>query len=149
MNVEDTRNGVAEYVLENLGVETVELKWGQGAKCIGGEIKVDSLERAMELKRRGYIVTPDPDVPAFQAAFKAGPLKQFETPFPPWVRGSGRLHEGSRADPETRGQTRHPQDRRLPHEGTGHGHTLVQRRKNRPPDHRRRARGNGHESRGG
>ncbi|MCU0594693.1 MAG: FMN-binding glutamate synthase family protein [Desulfobacterota bacterium] len=78
MNVEDTRNGVAEYVVEKLGVETVELKWGQGAKCIGGEIKVDSLERAIQLKKRGYIVTPDPEVPAFQAAFKAGPLKQFE-----------------------------------------------------------------------
>ena len=78
MNVEDTRNGVAEYVVDKLGVETVELKWGQGAKCIGGEIKVNSLERAIELKKRGYIVTPDPEVPAFQAAFKAGPLKQFE-----------------------------------------------------------------------
>src|SRR4030043_954759 len=78
MNVEDTRNGVAEYVLDKLGVETIELKWGQGAKCIGGEIKVNSLERASELKKRGYIVTPDPEVPAFQAAFKAGPLKQFE-----------------------------------------------------------------------
>ncbi|MBN2405471.1 MAG: FMN-binding glutamate synthase family protein, partial [Coriobacteriia bacterium] len=38
MNVEDTRLGVAEYVIDKLGVETVELKWGQGAKCIGGEI---------------------------------------------------------------------------------------------------------------
>jgi glutamate synthase domain-containing protein 2 len=78
MNVEDTRNGVAEYVLEKLGVETIELKWGQGAKCIGGEIKVGSLRRAIELKKRGYIVTPDPEDPAHQAAFKAGPLKQFE-----------------------------------------------------------------------
>ncbi len=78
MNVEDTRNGVAEYVIEKLGVETIELKWGQGAKCIGGEIKVNSLSRALELKKRGYIVTPDPENLAFQAAFKAGPLKQFE-----------------------------------------------------------------------
>jgi glutamate synthase domain-containing protein 2 len=78
MNVEDTRNGVAEYVIEKLRVETIELKWGQGAKCIGGEIKVDSLKRAIELKKRGYIVTPDPEAPASQAAFKAGPLKQFE-----------------------------------------------------------------------
>ena len=78
MNVEDTRNGVAEYVIENLDVETIELKWGQGAKCIGGEIKVNSLDRALELKKRGYIVTPDPEDPAHQAAFKAGPLKQFE-----------------------------------------------------------------------
>ena len=78
MNVEDTRNGVAEYVIDKLGVETIELKWGQGAKCIGGEIKVNSLDRAIQLKKRGYIVTPDPEAHAFQAAFKAGPLKQFE-----------------------------------------------------------------------
>jgi len=78
MNVEDTKFGVAEYCIEKLGVETIELKWGQGAKCIGGEIKVDSLERAQELKRRGYIVTPDPEDPAFIAAFHDGALKQFE-----------------------------------------------------------------------
>ena len=30
------------------------------------------------MKKRGYIVTPDPEDPAHQAAFKAGPLKQFE-----------------------------------------------------------------------
>ena len=78
MNVEDTRFGVAEYVVGKLGVETVELKWGQGAKCIGGEIRVDSLDRALELKRRGYIVTPDPEDPANQAAYKDGALKQFE-----------------------------------------------------------------------
>jgi glutamate synthase domain-containing protein 2 len=78
MNVEDTRFGVAEYVLERLGVETIELKWGQGAKCIGGEIKINSLDRALELQRRGYLITPDPSLPANQAAFRAGALKQFE-----------------------------------------------------------------------
>jgi glutamate synthase domain-containing protein 2 len=78
MNVEDTRFGVAEYVIEKLGVESIELKWGQGAKCIGGEIKVNSIERALELQKRGYIVTPDPSLEANQAAFKDGALKQFE-----------------------------------------------------------------------
>ena len=78
MNVEDTNFGVAEYVTEKLGVETIELKWGQGAKCIGGEIKVDTLERALELQKRGYIVTPDPSIPAVQAAFREGALTQFE-----------------------------------------------------------------------
>jgi len=78
MNVEDTRFGVAEYVLGKLGVTTMELKWGQGAKCIGGEIKVDSLERALELQRRGYIVTPDPSLEANQAAFRDGALTDFE-----------------------------------------------------------------------
>jgi len=78
MNVEDTRFGVAEYVIEKLGVETIELKWGQGAKCIGGEVKVDSLEQALELQRRGYLITPDPALPANQAAFRAGTLRHFE-----------------------------------------------------------------------
>ena len=78
MNVEDTRLGVAEYVIEKHGLQTIELKWGQGAKCIGGEIKVDSIERAMELQRRGYIVTPDPSRRSIQAAYKDGAIKEFE-----------------------------------------------------------------------
>jgi glutamate synthase domain-containing protein 2 len=78
MNVEDTRLGVAEYVIDKHGLQTIELKWGQGAKCIGGEIKVGSLERALELQGRGYIVTPDPSSPVVQAAFREGALKQFE-----------------------------------------------------------------------
>ncbi|MDD5095151.1 MAG: FMN-binding glutamate synthase family protein [Dehalococcoidia bacterium] len=78
MNVEDTRLGVAEYVSKKHGLNTIELKWGQGAKCIGGEIKVDSLERALELQKRGYIVTPDPSSPLNQAAFKDGAIKEFE-----------------------------------------------------------------------
>ncbi len=78
MNVEDTRLGVAEYVHKKHGLETSELKWGQGAKCIGGEIKVDSLERALELQGRGYIVTPDPSSPVTKASYKDGALKEFE-----------------------------------------------------------------------
>ena len=78
MNVEDTRFGVAEYVIGKLGVECVELKWGQGAKCIGGEIKVDTIERALELQRRGYLITPDPSSEAVQASFRDGAIKQFE-----------------------------------------------------------------------
>lgn len=78
MNVEDTRLGVAEYVIDKHGLETIELKWGQGAKCIGGEIKVHSLERAIELQKRGYIVTPDPSNPVIQAAYKDGAIKEFE-----------------------------------------------------------------------
>lgn len=78
MNVEDTRLGVAEYVRKKHNLETIELKWGQGAKCIGGEIKVKSLERALELKKRGYIVTPDPTLVAVQHAYKDGAIKEFE-----------------------------------------------------------------------
>jgi glutamate synthase domain-containing protein 2 len=78
MNVEDTRLGVAEYVSSKHNLDTIELKWGQGAKCIGGEIKVNTLERALELKRRGYVVQPDPANHEVQMAFKAGAIKEFE-----------------------------------------------------------------------
>ncbi|HAE62539.1 MAG TPA: FMN-binding glutamate synthase family protein [Eubacteriaceae bacterium] len=78
MNVEDTRLGVAEYIIDKHKIDTIELKWGQGAKCIGGEIKINSLERALELQRRGYIVTPDPSDPVNQLAFEHGSIKEFE-----------------------------------------------------------------------
>lgn len=77
-NVEDARLGVPEYVIEKLGVEIFELKWGQGAKDIGGEVKLPSLERAVQLKERGYIVLPDPSDPSTQVAFKAGGITEFE-----------------------------------------------------------------------
>ena len=62
-NVEDTRLRSAEYAIEKLGVNCIELKWGQGAKNIGGEVKLKTMERADELKKRGYIVVPDPTIP--------------------------------------------------------------------------------------
>jgi glutamate synthase domain-containing protein 2 len=78
MNVEDTRLGTAEYVASKHNLDTIELKWGQGAKCIGGEIKVRTLDRAAELKKRGYIVLPDPTRADSQKAFKTGAIKEFE-----------------------------------------------------------------------
>jgi glutamate synthase domain-containing protein 2 len=78
MNVEDTRLGVAEYIIRKHGFDSIELKWGQGAKCIGGEIKVRRLDRALELQRRGYIVTPDPSSPVVQTAYKFRAIKEFE-----------------------------------------------------------------------
>jgi glutamate synthase domain-containing protein 2 len=78
MNVEDTRNGVAEYVIEKYGDKAIiELKWGQGAKCIGGEIQVTSLDYALFLKKRGYVVDPDPTIPEVQEAFKHKAIKSF------------------------------------------------------------------------
>lgn len=77
-NVEDTMLGVQEYALEKLGVDAVEIKWGQGAKDIGGEVKLNSLERAQQLKSRGYIVLPNPEDPKVQESYKAGAFKEFE-----------------------------------------------------------------------
>lgn len=77
-NVEDTRLGVPEYAVEKLGVEGIEIKWGQGAKSIGGEVKLPTLERALELKKRGYIVIPDPEDTLVQGAYRSGGIREFE-----------------------------------------------------------------------
>jgi len=77
-NVEDQRGAVDDYVLSKLEVDIIERKWGQGAKAIGGEVRLDSLERAIELKRRGYLLVPDPDDPDVQESFRAGAFKTFE-----------------------------------------------------------------------
>ncbi len=77
-NIEDTRLGVQEYAIEKLGVKWVELKWGQGAKNIGGEVKITSLEKAQLLKQRGYVVLPDPTDPTVIDAFNGGSFREFE-----------------------------------------------------------------------
>lgn len=78
MNVEDTRNGVAEYVIEKYGNKAIiELKWGQGAKDIGGEIQVTSLEYAQFLQGRGYVVDPNPSAPEVIQAYNEGSIRAF------------------------------------------------------------------------
>jgi hypothetical protein len=78
LNVEDTRNGVAEYVAEKYGDKCIiELKWGQGAKNIGGEIQVTSLDYALFLKERGYVVDPNPALAEVREAFEKGAIKSF------------------------------------------------------------------------
>ena len=77
-NVEDTRLKAQEYAIENLGVQCVELKWGQGAKDIGGEVKVSDLKKAQMLQERGYIVLPDPTNPDVIRDFERGRFKEFE-----------------------------------------------------------------------
>jgi glutamate synthase domain-containing protein 2 len=77
-NVEDTRLGTQEYAIEKLGVECVELKWGQGAKDIGGEVKITDLKKAQLLYERGYVVLPNPTDPTVIRAFEQGGFKEFE-----------------------------------------------------------------------
>jgi glutamate synthase domain-containing protein 2 len=77
-NVEDTRLGAQEYAIEKLGVQCVELKWGQGAKNIGGEVKISDLKKAQLLADRGYIVLPNPHDPNVIKAFERGAFKEFE-----------------------------------------------------------------------
>jgi glutamate synthase domain-containing protein 2 len=77
-NVEDTRLGVHEYAIGELGVEIVEMKWGQGAKNIGGEVKIRDLKKAQMLQQRGYVVIPDPTDETVIKAFERGAFKEFE-----------------------------------------------------------------------
>jgi len=77
-NVEDTMLGVQEYAIKKLGVKAVELKWGQGAKDIGGEVKIRDLAKAQELQRRGYVVLPNPSNHVVIEAFKKGSFHEFE-----------------------------------------------------------------------
>jgi glutamate synthase domain-containing protein 2 len=77
-NVEDTKLGVLEYAISELGVKAVELKWGQGAKNIGGEVKISTLAEALKLKKRGYVVYPDPEDLYVQELFKSGAFREFE-----------------------------------------------------------------------
>ena len=77
-NVEDTKLGVHEYAISELDVDAVELKWGQGAKNIGGEVKIKDLKKAQLLKKRGYVVIPDPADPNIIKAFEDGNFKEFE-----------------------------------------------------------------------
>lgn len=77
-NVEDQRAGVDEYAISKLEVDIIERKWGQGAKSIGGEVRLHSIERALELKKRGYLVLPDPEDRSVQEEFRSGTFKTFE-----------------------------------------------------------------------
>ena len=77
-NIEDTRLGTQEYAIEKLGVECVEIKWGQGAKDIGGEVKIRDLALARMLHERGYMVLPDPTDPNVARDFERGVFKEFE-----------------------------------------------------------------------
>lgn len=78
LNVEDTRNGVAEYVIDKYGDRVmIELKWGQGAKDIGGEIQVTDIDYARFLMDRGYVVDPDPTDRVVQKAFENHAITSF------------------------------------------------------------------------
>jgi len=76
-NVEDGRIGTPKLAID-LGADGIEIKWGQGAKDIGGEVKLGNIERAKQLKQRGYIVFPDPDDPVVESASRAGGFREFE-----------------------------------------------------------------------
>ncbi|MFW9951163.1 MAG: glutamate synthase-related protein [Candidatus Thorarchaeota archaeon] len=77
-NIEDTRLGVFDYVVSKLDIASLEIKFGQGAKAIGGEVRLENIERAKLLQERGYLVFPDPSDPIVQEQWKEGLIPDFE-----------------------------------------------------------------------
>jgi hypothetical protein len=71
-NVEDGRLGAFEYVTSQLDVASLEIKFGQGAKAIGGEVRLSTIERAKLLQNRGYLVIPDPSDPIVKRHSRVG-----------------------------------------------------------------------------
>ena len=77
-NYDDEELGVLDYAIKELGVTSVELKFGQGAKGIQGMGRVESIEDALEFQKKGYIVSPDPSDPEIANDYKNGIGRVFE-----------------------------------------------------------------------
>ena len=135
MNVEDTRLGVAEYVASKHNLDTIELKWGQGAKCIGGEIKVKTLERAIELEEARLHRPPGPDPQGEPGRVQGRRHQGIRAPLPPRLCHQGRFPRRDRPAPRHRFQACHLKDRCLLHGRTRHGPPVLFRSQDRPPDH--------------
>jgi hypothetical protein len=77
-NYDDENSGVLDYVISKLGVKSVELKFGQAAKGIQGMGRINSLEEALRLQEKGYLIYPDPSDPTVAENFKSGKGPVFE-----------------------------------------------------------------------
>lgn len=77
-NYDDENLGVLDYAITNLGVKSVELKFGQGSKGIQGMGRVENIEDALEFQKKGYLVYPDPSDPVIAENYKKGIGQVFE-----------------------------------------------------------------------
>lgn len=79
LNYDDIYNGrTVDYVCEKYGDKVIiEIKWGQGAKSINGEIITSDLDYALFMKKMGYVVFPDPADPAVQKGYEEGKVRSF------------------------------------------------------------------------
>ncbi len=75
-NVEDDMLGLPEYALSH-GVKAIEFKFGQGAKGTQPAKRLGGLEEALEKKRLGSIVHPDPSDTKVLEAYEAGTCPNF------------------------------------------------------------------------
>ncbi len=77
-NYDDENLGVLDYAIKELGVKTVELKFGQAAKGIQGMGRVKDIDAALEYQKKGYLVYPDPSDPEIAKNYKEGKGQVFE-----------------------------------------------------------------------
>ncbi|NLB32381.1 MAG: FMN-binding glutamate synthase family protein [Tissierellia bacterium] len=75
---DDENSGVLDYVIPKLGVKSVELKFGQAAKGIQGIGRINTIEEAEKLQKKGYLLYPDPSDPKVAENFINGKGPIFE-----------------------------------------------------------------------
>ena len=70
-------NETLDYICQKYGNKIIiEIKFGQGGKCINGEAITDDLRKALTMRQR-YPVYPDPLDEKVQKAWKRGEIKRF------------------------------------------------------------------------
>ena len=77
-NMDDEYLGVLDYAIEKLGVESVEIKFGQAAKGIQGMGRIKDINDALKFQKMGYVVYPDPSDSKIAEAYKSGIGQVFE-----------------------------------------------------------------------
>ncbi len=71
-NYDDEVLGVLDYAIKELGVTSVELKFGQGAKGIQGMGRVEDIDLALAFQKKGYLIYPDPSDPEIAKNYRNG-----------------------------------------------------------------------------
>lgn len=77
-NYDDEELGVLDYAIKELGVTSVELKFGQGAKGIQGMGRIENIDDALAFQKKGNLIYPDPSDPEIAANYRKGIGRVFE-----------------------------------------------------------------------
>ncbi|MDO4834731.1 MAG: glutamate synthase-related protein [Bacillota bacterium] len=76
-NLEDMKLGIDKIGLQKYGFDAIEIKFGQAAKGIQPAIKLGSLEEALEKKKLGLDVYPDPEDERIAELYSSGKGSHF------------------------------------------------------------------------
>ena len=76
-NADDDKLGLPDFALTQCGAEAIEFKFGQSAKGVQPAVRLNSLEEAIEQKRLGFIIHPDPDILERRTELRENALPQF------------------------------------------------------------------------